>query len=860
MGTDKTAWGDRYLAAMRWTIPPALRADAALLTRAQNVVNAAVIAGLSGPFYALAYYWLGFGSAAREILLCCAVMLCALPVLRVTGSMVAARELFLGAVVFNFSWLSNQLGGITAPTAAWLLTAPVVAMFLGGVRSALLWLSVSCAALAVLYATPNGAAVTQQAGQMPMLHLLCGMGLMVVVTVFVLLFELTKTQGFVHLEQALRTINELAIRDELTGCHNRRHVLRLIERESARGRRFSLCLLDIDYFKRINDTWGHSAGDAVLRTFAQTVQGQVRPDDTFGRYGGEEFMLMLPDTLGPSAMVLAERVRLAIEQMRCDELGPAVVMTVSIGVAEFCPGESVSATVGHADEALYQAKSAGRNRVARHGDTVPVPAAPEFEDAAAPAHDLHDVGASLARLYQATQAAQADLLTGLLNRRSLRERLQAAMRRAQRNYRPLALLLFNINKFRDINEAFGVEAGDSVLVQSGALLRGALREGDAVARWGGDEFIAVLEDAGGEANARHIAAKIIERFDAPLQLGADDGRGGEVYITLSVGIALYPGADCSVDTLLRCAEQALAQARTSGGHSIELVGSTSAAPQDERLALKTGLRTALAEGELLLEYQPQVDLATRRLVGVEALIRWQHPDYGRIEPSRFISLAEETGLILPIGDWVLRTACAQHRAWVDAGLPAIKVAVNLSARQLKDPGLVSRVLHVVGQTGIAPRCLDLEITEGVLMDDLARNRSTLAALRAAGLQISIDDFGTGYSSLNYLSELPVDILKMDGQFVRRLGDDTDERGARAVAIAEAIVSIAHKLDLKVIAEAVETEAQYAALSRLGCDQAQGFLFHRPLTADAVAALLMARPRLVAARPAPLEELLALKLP
>jgi diguanylate cyclase (GGDEF)-like protein len=852
MRTDKTDWGDRYLTTMRWAIPAALRSDPAQLTRAQNVVNAAVIAGLSGPVYALLYYWLGFTRAASEILLCCLFMLCAPLVLRVSGSMIAARELFLGAVVFNFCWLSNHLGGITSPTAPWLLAAPIVAMFLGGVCSALCWLAVGCAALAVLYSVPSNAIGFDAASQMPMLSLLCNMGLMVVITVFVLLFELTKTQGFVHLEQALRTINELAIRDELTGCHNRRHVLRLIERESARGHRFSICLLDIDFFKRINDTWGHSAGDAVLRAFSQAVQSQVRPGDTFGRYGGEEFLLMLPDTLAPGAAVLADRVRLAIEQMRCAELGPDVITTVSIGVAEFAPGESVSAAIGRADEALYLAKSAGRNRVACHGDTLPEEPAP------LPERDPHDVGASLERLRQATRAAQSDTLTGLLNRRSLRERLHAAMRRARHNHRPLALLLFNINKFREINEAFGVEAGDSVLVHTGTLLRGALREGDAVARWGGDEFIAVLEDAGGDADARHVAAKIIECFAAPLLLGV---ASTPCYITLAVGIALYPGADCSVDTLLRCAEQALARARTAGGHSVALVGSTSAAPQDERLALKNGLRAALAEGQLILEYQPQVDLPTRRVVGVEALIRWQHPEFGRIEPTRFIALAEETGLILPIGDWVLRTACAQHRAWVDAGLPAIKIAVNLSARQLNDPGLVSRVLQLVAQAGIAPHCLDLEITEGVLMDDLPRNRSTLAAFRAAGLQISIDDFGTGYSSLNYLSELPVDILKMDGQFVRRLGgDEEDERGARALAIAGAIVSIAHKLELKVIAEAVETDVQYAALAQLGCDQAQGFLFHRPLTADAVAALLLARPRLVVARPAPCGELAALKQP
>ena len=855
-------WGGRYLAAMRWAIPPALRSETALLTRAQNVVNAAIIAGLSGPLYALAYYWLGFDAAAREILLCCLVMLCAPPVLRCTGSIVVARELFLAAVLFNFSWLSYHLGGITAPTATWLLTAPMVAMFLGGVRTAVCWLGISCAALAALYFLQHDAPTTYQTHQLPTLHLLCSIGLMVVVTVFVLLFELTKTQGFVHLEQALRTINELAIRDELTGTYNRRHLMRLIERASERGRRFSLCLLDIDFFKRINDTYGHSAGDAVLRAFAQTVQSQVRPGDTFGRYGGEEFLLMLPDTMATSAQVLAERVRLAIEQMRCAEVGADIVITVSIGIAEFIPGEAVSLAVGRADAALYMAKSSGRNRVICHGDTTPALALPangprQAEDQADGGKD--PVPGADAAIAPASDMARTDLLTGLLNRRILRERLQDAMQRADRNSRPLALLLFNINKFREINEALGVEAGDAVLVHTAALLRGALREADAVARWGGDEFIAVLEDVGGEVDARLVAAKIIERFAKPLVLERRTGPH-QCFITASVGMALYPHADPSLDALLRRAEEALARARLGGGHSIELACTSGPARRDERLALKDGLRTVLADGQLLLEYQPQVDLVTRRVVGVETLIRWQHPHFGRVEPARFIALAEETGLIVPIGDWVLRTACAQHRAWVDAGLPAIKIAVNLSARQLKDPGLVARVLHLVAQAGVAPRCLELEITEGVLMDDLARNRITLAALRAAGLQVSIDDFGTGYSSLNYLSELPVDILKMDGQFVRRLGAGPEERCVRAQAIAEAIVSIAHKLDLTVIAEAVETEEQYAALTQLGCDQAQGFLFHRPLHPDAVAALLLARPRLVVEHGIDLRGLVALRLP
>jgi EAL domain-containing protein (putative c-di-GMP-specific phosphodiesterase class I) len=263
--------------------------------------------------------------------------------------------------------------------------------------------------------------------------------------------------------------------------------------------------------------------------------------------------------------------------------------------------------------------------------------------------------------------------------------------------------------------------------------------------------------------------------------------------------------------------------------------SESTLPPSERLILKNNLREALGAGQLLLEYQPQVDLATERIVGVEALIRWEHPRYGRIEPGRFITLAEETGLIVPIGEWVLRTACAQNHAWRAAGLPPIKTAVNLSARQLKRPELVERVLAIIEETGIEPSCLDLEITEGILIDNMALNQVGLGILRRAGVQISIDDFGTGYSSLSYLTELPADILKMDRSFVMRLGKG--DSGDRAYALAESIIDMAHRLHLKVIAEAVETAEQLADLRAMDCDSAQGYYFNRPVSPDQIAVLL-----------------------
>ncbi len=843
MNSNCARWTVRYLGANHWFIPDHVLDQAAgQRTRAENVVNAALLAATAGPIYALAYHLLGFDAAALETLLCCACMLGSPMLLRATGNIWAARELFLCALFFNFTWLSYNLGGIGAPTASWLITAPLVAMFLGGVASALFWLALSCLAAVAIYLLP-GAGYTlpnHPVADMALLYLICHLGLFVVVLVFALLFELTKTQGFVKLEQALGTINELAIRDELTGVHNRRYLLSLIEKEKERsdrnGRPFCLCLLDIDFFKRINDTWGHAAGDTVLRAFAGVVQGKVRGSDSFGRYGGEEFLLMLPETPSADAMVLAERVRAAIESMRCLDGGNEIALTVSIGVADYRVGEAVALAVARADEALYLAKSSGRNRVVRHGETT-APAAQALRSGEAGGAGLRDLGASVGRLLE---GVHCDQLTGLLNRRLLRDRLRHAMERADRNRRLIALLLLNINEFKEVNDALGYEAGDALLVQVSSGIRQCLREADTVARWSGDEFVALLEDVAGDDDARQVAEKILDRFGLPLSVGER-----ECFITLSVGVALYPAPDCDLDALLKRADVAMRSARAWGENSVQLYSGAACEAQSERLALKNGLREALAGGQLFLEYQPQVDLATRRIVGVEALLRWQHPVHGRIAPGRFIPLAEETGMIVPIGDWVLRTACAQNRAWRDAGLPGVKIAVNLSARQLRQPDLAARVLEIVDEARLPRGCLDLEITEGVLIDDLEAKRRVMADLRAAGVLVSIDDFGTGYSSLNYLSELPFDILKMDGLFVRRLGAggaDADAEAdaglnARPYAIAEAIVAMAQRLDLKVIAECVETPEQLADLCAMRCDQAQGYLFHRPLPAEQVGVLL-----------------------
>jgi diguanylate cyclase (GGDEF)-like protein len=526
-------------------------------------------------------------------------------------------------------------------------------------------------------------------------------------------------------------------------------------------------------------------------------------------------------------------VRGAVEGLRCLDVERTITLTVSVGVAEYRLGEKVAQTIVRADQALYLAKSGGRNRVLCHGEDGPAEVAKALAAPVADARAPVDGADGFQR-----GDARRDQLTGLLNRRLLRDRLRHAMDRARRNGRLVALLLLNINRFKEVNDTLGYEAGDILLHQAGGAIRRCLRDCDTVARWGGDEFVALLEDLGSQADAQLVADKILDRFTAPLSVA-----GRDCYVTLAVGIALYPTPDCDVDALLKRADIAMRSAKGWGQNIVRFYAgganavAAGALPpqQSERLALKNGLRDALAQGQLFIEYQPQVELRERRVIGVEALLRWQHPVYGRIDPGRFIPLAEETGMIVPIGEWVLRCACLQNRAWRAAGLPEIKTAVNLSARQLREPDLAGRMLAILAETGMPPACLDLEITEGILIEDLAANCAVVSQMRSAGVLVSIDDFGTGYSSLNYLCELPVDILKMDGLFVRRLGAASGR--ARAYAVADSIVAMAHRLGLSVIAESVETPEQLGDLCAMGADAAQGYLFDRPLGPELVAALL-----------------------
>ena len=439
-----------------------------------------------------------------------------------------------------------------------------------------------------------------------------------------------------------------------------------------------------------------------------------------------------------------------------------------------------------------------------------------------------------------TQLAHYDSLTGLPNSRFFRELCTPALERSARLGSACALLQLDIDRFKAVNDALGHAEGDAVLRQVAERLTASIRASDLVAsartvqesviaRVGANAFNLLLVDVDQAQAAASVAERLLRNLAVPLLL---DGR--ELVLTASVGIAMFPRDANDADGLVRCAEQALYTAKAAGRAQHRFFDEAMNAAASARLARETDLRHAIADGQMRLHYQPKVDAASGAIVGAEALVRWQHPQRGLVPPGDFIPLAEETGLIGPLTDWVLDTACADQHQRADAGLPVLPVSVNLAAPAFADAALPDRLLRLLARHDLTPACLVLEVTESLLMSDVDRAVQRLGALRAQGFAISLDDFGTGYSSLSYLNRFPVDELKIDRSFINEVA-----RGGRHSAIAASIIALGREFGLRVVAEGVETTAQADALLRLGCRQQQGYLHARPMPADAYASRLAA---------------------
>ena len=427
--------------------------------------------------------------------------------------------------------------------------------------------------------------------------------------------------------------------------------------------------------------------------------------------------------------------------------------------------------------------------------------------------------------------AYNDALTGLPNRSRFHEELTAAIERGQ----PLAVLFVDLDLFKHVNDSLGHAAGDQLLQEVASRFMRVLASSDMLARMGGDEFTLLL--SGPEDHLEDAAKQVAERLLASLARPiVIDGQ--ELYVTASIGISLFPNDGTDAETLLKSADLAMYRAKDEGRSGWQVFTSALTEAARDRLVMENALRQALEREELTVFYQPQVDLKTSRVIGAEALVRWRHPEMGMIAPARFIPLAEETGLILPLGDWVLRQACRQAAVWACEGRP-LRVAVNLSARQLGAPDLVRQVEAALAETGLDPRLLDLELTESALIAQGEGAADRLRRLRGRGVRVSVDDFGTGYSSLAYLRQFPLDMLKVDRSFIIDLAGP-DKTSSQDRAVVRAVIDMAHALDLEVIAEGVETEAQRAALRSLDCDAMQGFLFSPPVPAECLEAFLPER--------------------
>ena len=418
------------------------------------------------------------------------------------------------------------------------------------------------------------------------------------------------------------------------------------------------------------------------------------------------------------------------------------------------------------------------------------------------------------------ELAHHDALTGLPNRLMLVDRLNQALPKASRHHHKIAVLFLDLDKFKNINDTLGHDVGDDLLRVVAQRLKDCLRESDTVARLGGDEFVVILEEIHHQHEAVKVCRKILETLYQPIFLGEH-----EISTSASIGVSLFPDDSHDVDGVLKCADSAMYRAKEQGRNNFQIFETEMHTSAFDRILMENSLRQATERGEIFLHYQPLIDLTSGKLIGCEALARWRGPDGELIPPAAFIPVAEETGIIIPMGKWILQKGCRQNKEWIDKGGKAVPISINLSARQFKQHDLIEMITSILQKTGLPPRYLTLEITESCMMEDVDDTINVLQHFHDMGIGIAIDDFGTGYSSLRYLQKFPLNMLKIDREFVKDILSNEANH-----TIVQAVISLAHNLGLAVLAEGVETVEQQDFLKKKGCEQAQGFLYGRPVEA------------------------------
>ncbi len=597
----------------------------------------------------------------------------------------------------------------------------------------------------------------------------------------------------------------------------------------------------LDHFKSVNDNFGHATGDEVIKLLAEVLKMNTRGDDLVGRYGGEEFCVVLPDMPIDAAIKAAERIRLRIKDESNKRFPDGPRVTASLGVASLDDQPADPDALNHqADEALYAAKQNGRNRVvswASMGQNVEVAAEQQQvggENVANLQHriaELEDIASQFSSDLEYSRSY--DSLTGLPNQVLFYDRVHQAIERGCRHDQLAAVLIVDLEMFSQINASLGRAGGDELLKTVAYRLNSIVRKSDgvsrlSVSRFAGDEFAILLTDIPKKEQVTWVVKRLLDGINQPVEI-----EGKTVYLASHAGVSLYPTDADSVEALLN---NAMSAKQYSKKHRSELGYQFFDNHVQElslrHIRLEEELHTAIQEEQWVLVYQPKLHIDQRKIIGVEALIRWNHPQRGIVSPYEFIEFAEERGLILDIGKWVIGEACRQLRRWLDDGIVDCRIAINLSSKQLIQPDIVGQILSTLDRYRVPPRMLEIEITETILMENIRQAIESLERLHARGLNIAIDDFGTGYSSLSYLKALPINSLKIDRGFVRDLcNDESDQK------IVQTLVTMAHSMDMKVVAEGVEDQDQLALLREYGVDEIQGYLLSPPEVASKLESMI-----------------------
>jgi diguanylate cyclase (GGDEF)-like protein/PAS domain S-box-containing protein len=654
-----------------------------------------------------------------------------------------------------------------------------------------------------------------------------------------------------------KELNFLATRDPLTGCLNRRSFNDLFQQafEHAKQNQLELsCLMvDIDHFKSVNDNYGHTVGDEVIKLIADILHASTRNNDLVGRYGGEEFCVVLPGLSTDQAVSVAERIRLKLKEdsRKAFESGPHITGSLGVSNIEDHAVDPLELT-NQADKALYIAKETGRNRVIKwlpeHENQTTKPsnsenlAISEKEEKNLPKekNEVNRLQIQVKQLesYVSTISDKLhheqnyDPLTSLPNQALLFDRIKGALIRCAREKQFVAMLVVDIHSFNQVNNTYGRSVGDQLLKKIADRLSGTLRKTDgitlfspqakdyqSVSRLGADEFGILISDFDEIEAVTWVVKRIFDNLNRFFIL-----ENNEIQVNFNVGISLFPDDADSPEQILSHAVTAKQSAKKlQGENNFQFYDTQMHTQSIKQLQIEKDLRRAIKNQEFELFYQPKLNTSTGIIQGVEALIRWNHPEKGLVLPYEFIEIAEKRGLITEIGDWVLKQACWQAKAWLDSDIPPVKVAINLSSIQLREKSFADRVLYTLEEFNLPPQYLELEVTETILMENVETAVNILNRLHCRGIGISIDDFGTGYSSLSYLKNLPINTLKIDRSFITDLLSDEYDKN-----IVSTIISMAHGMNLQVVAEGVETREQFELLKEMSCDEIQGYLLSKPV--------------------------------